>query len=242
MSKVILIASRELQSFFTTWMGYIIAAMALVISGLLFVSFAVGEEPKFSADVLSDFFYFTSGIGMVACIFLSMRLFAEEIQTGTIKLFYTSPVSERQMVYGKFLSAFLFFMFLCVVSLYLPLLIKLSGKISFGHLASGYLGLLLLGAAVISMSLFASVLAPNQLIAGVLAAFFVVTMLILWMVAPIVEPPFRDLFHYLAIHNRHFNSFSRGIVHTRDVIYYLSVIFFFLECSIRTLEARRLKG
>lgn len=242
MSKVFLIAGRELQSFFTTWMAYIIAAVALVISGLLFVSFAVGDEPKFSADVLSDFFYFTSGICMVACLFLSMRLFAEEIQTGTIKLFFTSPVSERQMVYGKFLSAFVFLAFLCLLSLYLPLLIKLNGKISFGHLAAGYLGLLLLGGAVIAISLLASVLANNQLLAGILAAFFVVTMLVLWMVAPIVEPPFRELFHYLAIHNQHFNSFSRGIIHTRDIIFYASVIFFFLECSIRTLEARRLRG
>lgn len=242
MSKTFLIAGRELQAFFTTWMGYIIAAVALIISGLLFMSFALGDKPKFSADVLADYFYFTSGIGMVASLFLCMRLFAEETQTGTIKLFYTSPVTERQMVYGKFLSAFVFFLFLCVVSLYLPMLIKLNGKISFGHLVSGYIGLLLLGSAVMSMSLFASVLASNQLLAGILGAFLVVTALILWMVAPVVEPPFKDLFHYLAIHNRHFTSFSRGIVHTRDIVYYLSVTIFFLECSVRCLEARRSQG
>src|SRR6185312_10448810 len=105
MGKALLVAGRELGAFFSTWMGYIICAAALFIDGLLFNAFAVSNSPKFSADVLSDFFYFASGITMVAGLFLSMRLVAEEKQSGTLVLFYTSPISERQLIYGKFLSA-----------------------------------------------------------------------------------------------------------------------------------------
>lgn len=242
MGKVFLVAGRELRGFFSTWMGYIIAAAALFIDGLLFNAFAIGKDPKFSGDVLADFFYFASGIAMVAGVFLAMRLIAEEKQNGTIVLFFTSPVTERQLIYGKFLSALVFSLILHVLSLYLPALIFINGKVSLGHLASGYLALVLLGSAAIAISLFASTVAPNQLVAGVTGALFVVTLLVLWMVADIVEPPFKDLFGYLAVHNKHFTPFSQGIVHTRDVIYYLSLTVFFLECSVRGLEARRWRG
>jgi ABC-2 type transport system permease protein len=100
----------------------------------------------------------------------------------------------------------------------------------------------LIGGASIAITLFASTVSPNQLIAGVTGTLFTVTLLVLWMVADIVEPPFKELFGYLAIHNRHFTPFSKGIFHTRDLIYYLSVMFFFLECSVRALEARRWRG
>ena len=134
MDKTWHIASRELAAFFNTWMGYVIVAAALVIDGLLFNAFAVGNEPKLSAEVLADFFYFASGMSMVAGIFLAMRLMAEEKQNGTIALLYSSPVSERQVIYGKFLSALLFSMILQVASLYMPGLVMVHGKISGGHL------------------------------------------------------------------------------------------------------------
>lgn len=242
MSKAFLIASRELRAFFSTWMGYIICAAALFIDGLLFNAFAISSNPRFSADVLADFFYFASGISMVAGVFLAMRLVAEEKQNGTIVLFYTSPVTERQLIYGKFLSALLFSLVIQVLSLYMPALIFINGKISLGHLASGYLVLIFLSGAAISVTLFASTISPNQLIAGVTGALFTVTLLVLWMVSEIVEPPFKDLFAYLAIHNKHFSPFSQGIVHTKDIVYYISLTVFFLECSVRALQARRWKG
>jgi len=242
MGKGLLIARRELAAFFSTWMGYVICAATLFVNGLLFNGFAVGQNPKFSAQVLEDFFYYASGMSMVAGIFLAMRLLAEEKQSGTIVLFFTSPVTERQLIYGKFLSALLFSLVLHALSLYLPALIFINGKISLGHLASGYLCLILLGAATISITLFASTIAPNQLVAAVVGALITVTLLVLWMLADKVEAPFKDLFGYLAIHNRHFSSFSRGIVRLSDIVYYLGVIVFSLECAVRALEARRWRG
>lgn len=242
MGKTFLVARRELGAFFSTWMGYIICAAALFIDGILFNAFAIGKEHRFSAEVLANFFYFASGISMVAGVFLAMRLVAEEKQNGTIVLFYTSPISERQLIYGKFLSALAFSLILHVLSLYLPALIFVNGKVSLGHIASGYLMLVLLGSSTISIALFASTISPNQLVAGVSGALFTVTLLVLWMVADIASPPLKEILSYLSIHNQHFTPFSQGIVHSKDVIYYLSVIFFFLECSVRALEARRWRG
>lgn len=242
MSKIWLIARREISSYFTTWMGYIILAAALLIEGLLFNAFAIGDSMKFSADVLRDFFYFSSGIGMVASLLLAIRLLAEEKQGGTIILYYTSPISERQLIYGKFLSAWMMYGILQLISIYLPSLIFLEGKVSLGHMAAGYLGLMLLGGAVIAISLFASVLAPNQLMAGVLGSGITVVFLVLWLISYKVDAPFQSVFSYMSIHNERFRPFTIGVVHIKDCVYYLSLAFFFLEASTKLIETRRLQG
>lgn len=242
MGTMFAIARRELGSFFSTWMGYIIVASTLFIDGLLFNAYAVGKEPRYSADILAEFFYFASGIAMVSGLLLSTRLLSEERQNGTLVIFHTSPITERQMIYGKFLSVAAFFLVLNALTLYIPGLIMINGKISVGHLVAGYSGLMLLGCAAIAVGTLASAMAPNQLVAGVLGALILVTLLVLWMLSDIVSPPFADVFGYVAIHNRHFPPFGRGIVHTEHVIYYLSAIVFFLESSVRVLETRRWRG
>ena len=242
MTRGLLLVQRELRAYFSTWSGYIIVALTLFVDGLLFNVFAIGSEAKFSATVLADFFYFASGVTMVAAIMLASRLLAEEKHTGTIVLFYTAPISERELVYGKFLSAFLFLSFMHLLSLYLPVLILINGKISIGHLAAGYLALSLLGAATLAMTLMCSALATNQLMAGVTSACLLVFMLIFWLLARVVEDPFRDLFSYLALHNEHFVSFTKGIVHSKHLIYYFSVLLFFLEATVRIVQTRRWQG
>lgn len=242
MAKILLVARRELGAFFNTWTGYIVIFAALLLDGLLFNIFALGEGNKYSSDILRDFFFFSSGIGMVAGIFMAIHLLAEEKQRGTLLLYFTSPISERQVIYGKFLASAVLFLILNVLSLYLPALIFLEGKVSLGHMASGYLGLFLLGSTVLSLSLFASSLASNQLLAGIGAALFVVIAMLLWVLAAKTDQPFRDLFLYASIHNERFRPFSTGVIHTRDIAYYLSVIVFFLECSVKVLETRRAQG
>lgn len=242
MDKVLLIARRELSSYFTTWTGYIVVFSSILITGLLFNAFAIGDVPKFSSDVLKDYFFFSSGIAMVAAIFLAMRLLAEEKQTGTIILFYTSPITERQLIYGKFLSVILIFLILQGLTLHLPALIFLEGKVSIGHMAAGYLGIILLGSAVLAIAMFGSVVASNQMIAAVIGASITVILLLLWIVANRVDEPFSSLFSYISLHNFRFRPFSGGIVHIKDIIYYCSLILFFLECSVRALETRRLQG
>ncbi|RYZ58745.1 MAG: hypothetical protein EOP07_06165 [Proteobacteria bacterium] len=78
MNKILIITMRELRSYFSTWLGYIVISAALLLNGILFNTFAMGDAPKFSSDVLKDFFYFSSGIAMVSCMLLAMRLIAEE--------------------------------------------------------------------------------------------------------------------------------------------------------------------
>ncbi|MFN0063026.1 MAG: ABC transporter permease [Myxococcaceae bacterium] len=234
-----LIAGRELGAYLKTRTGYVIAAMVLVIDGLLFNAFALGGGSKLSAEVLTQFFYFLSGTTMVASVFISMRVLAEERQSGTLALLYSSPVRDWEIVLGKYLAAFVFLSLLTLATVYLPALILVHGKVSMGHIAVGYVGLLLLGSASIAIGTFASSLAPNQLLAAVIGGVLLVAMLLFWLVARVADPPLSDVFSALALHSQHFQPFQSGIIHLRDVIYYALVTYVALFAATRTLEARR---
>jgi ABC-2 type transport system permease protein len=239
MKSILLIVRREFTAYFKSPLGYIIIGLVLFIDGLLFNVYALGGEEKFSFDVLRLFFYFSSGTTMIASVFISMRLLAEERQTKTIVLLYTSPIKESQIIIGKFLSGFLFLFFMTILTIYMPLLIFVNGKVSFGHIIGGYLGILLLGSASLAIGVFGSSLAKSQILAAIISGGIIVTMLLFWKLAQITDSPLNEIFAYLSLYEKHFIPFMRGIVNTRSVIYYLVVTYFFLFISIRVLEARR---
>lgn len=234
------ICKRDLRSYFKSWTGYLIISLSLLLNGILFNAFAVGPKPKYSSDIIADFFYYSSGLGIITSILFAIKVISEEHRIGTINLYLSSPLSERQFVYGKFLAVFILLFTAQALSLYLPAFILIEGKISLGHLVIGYLGLILLNAAILSLSLFASSLTANNLLAGILASVFCFIALIFWILASYVEAPYRGILNFLALHHKHFTPFSRGVLHIKDVVYYLSFMLFFLEMSILSLEAKRL--
>jgi ABC-2 type transport system permease protein len=240
MTAVWLIARRELAAYLRTMSGYVIAAAVLFVNGILFNAFALGSQhDRMSTEVLSQFFYFSSGTTMIASVFLSMRLLAEERQTGTLALLASSPVRERDIVLGKFLSAWSFLALFTLAGAFMPLLILVNGKLSLGHVAAGYLGLLLLGGAALAIGTLGSTLARSQVLAAIVSGMMVVGLLIVWLLGGVTESPLNDVFLALALWGRHFPPFQAGIVHLRDVVYYLAVTYFALFVAIRVLEARR---
>jgi ABC-2 type transport system permease protein len=239
MNAILLIARRELGSYLRSMTGYIIAALVLVIDGLLFQAFVMGGPERLSAEVLSNFFFISSGITMIASVFISMRLFAEERQTGTLVLLTSSPVHDWEIVLGKFLSAFVFLSGITLATVYIPALIFVNGKVSIGHMAAGYLGLVLLGGAAIAIGTFGSALARTQVLAAIFSGVIVTALVICWLLAKVTERPFADIFTSLALWQRHFPPFQAGQVHLRDVFYYIAVIYLALFASTRVLEARR---
>lgn len=239
MSSTLLITRRELGTYLRSMTGYVIAALMLLVDGLLFNILALGADEKLSADVLSSFFEYTSGLTMISSVFISMRLIAEERQTGTLVLLTSSPVLDGQIILGKFLSAFLFLALVLGLTVYMPLLIMVNGKVSGGHLAAGYLGLLLLGAAAMGLGTLGSALARTQVLAAIFSGCMVTAMVIAWMLVKVTERPFKDVFANLALHGKHFKPFQDGTIHVRDVVYYLMVTVVTLFASVRVMEARR---
>lgn len=240
MNSALLIARRELASYLRSMPGYIIAAVLLLVDGLLFQAFALGgDDQKRSADVLSAFFYVSSGTTMIASVLLSMKLVAEERQTGTLVLLTSSPVKDWQIVFGKYLSSLLFLSLVTLATIYMPLLIMVNGKVSAGHLVAGYLGILLLGSASLAIGTFGSALARTQVLAAIISGCIVVAMVIIWLLAKVTDQPFNDFFTALALHGRHFPPFMQGAIHGRDVVYYVALTYFFLFAATRVMEARR---
>jgi ABC-2 type transport system permease protein len=126
-----------------------------------------------------------------------------------------------------------------VLSAFMPLMIMVNGKISMGQIAAGYLGLLLYGGAALAIGTFGSAVARTQLLALIISAALLTTMVLLWLVAAITDRPLNEVFLALAIFKRPQTPFQVGVVHLRDVVYYLAVIYFALFASTRVLEARR---
>ena len=234
-----LIMRRELGAYLRSMTGYIIAAAVLITDGLLFNAFALGGPDKLSAEVLSLFFYFSSGTTIISSVFISMRLLAEERHTGTLVLLTSSPVHDWEIVLGKFLSAMTFLALITLATVYMPLLIFVNGKLSFGHLAAGYLGLLLLGSATLAIGTFGSALARTQVLAAIFSGLIVVALIVCWLLGKVTEHPFNDVFVALALHGRHFPPFQSGSIHIRDVVYYVMVTYVALFGAIRVMEARR---
>lgn len=242
MRGLLLVAKRELASYFNSLWGIAVIAVILVIDGLLFNAFAIGDSAKYSEVVLEQFFYFSFGTTVIATILLTMRLIAEERQMGTMALLDASPLSDWQVVGGKFASALAIVVLMTALTAYMPAMIFVNGKVSMGHIAAGYLGLVLVGAAVAAIGTFASTLTRSQLVAGVIASVITVFLLISWLLAKVSAPPFDSIFSYMAMFQRHFQkSFMTGRVQTESLVYYVSVIFVFLMLATRRMALRRWK-
>ena len=240
MRQIFLLARRELATYYNTWWGWSILALVLLLDGVLFNAFAVKlSQARFSTDVLQDFFFFSSGTTMIAGVLLSMRTLAEERQTGTMVLLQTSPISETQVVVGKFLGAFGFLTLITACTLYLPALIEINGKVSWAHIFTGYTGLLLLGGVAIAMGTFGSSLTRHQLVAAMFAAVMLTICLMGWYIGDEIDPPLNHVVTYLALYEEHFEDFSKGLLDWRSVCFLLSLQVAFLLIAIQVLKTRR---
>lgn len=239
MRNVALIVQRELGGYLRRPSGYFIAAGLLLLDGLLFNAFAISDDRQVSSEALRIFFYFGGAVTMVGGVLFSMRLLAEERSAGTDVLLFTSPIREGEIVLGKYFATLLFMTIVTLCSIYLPLLILWNGKVSFGHIAAGYLGMILLGATTLSIGAFASSLTNNPFLAVVFTGIIVVLMEMCWPLGQTVDPPFDELLSYVALHTKHFTPFQNGLLQLSDVVFYGSIIYFSLLAATKVLESRR---
>ena len=238
MRNIIIIARRELSSFFNSLMAYIMLILFLGFSG--FFTWLYGSDIFFVKQAsLSAFF----GIAYWTLFFfipaLTMRLLAEENRSGTIELLLTKPVSDWQVVLGKFTSTLA--LIFIALALTLPYYITVSylGNIDHGAVWSGYLGLLLISAAYISIGIFASSFSTNQIVGYLLALFIGIFFQIIFsLLANGFHGFMGEIFNYLSM-SAHFESISRGVIDSKDLIYFLSLIFLGLVGTEAVLEKRK---
>ena len=240
MTAVFLIARRELAAYLKTWSGYIIIAGGILAIGFLFNVDALPGPGKKSGEILAGLFWDISGVTMLCALLLAMRLLAEERQTGTIELLYSSPVTDAQIVVGKFLSALAFLCVFLLVTSFLPALIFAYGKVSLGHIAAGYFGLLLVGSASLAIGTFTSSLTRYQVVAALIGVVLVLVLTLCHFLSRVTERPLSDVFLEMAWYP-HFDPFRNGLVHLKHVVYFGAVTYVALFATTRVVEARRWK-
>lgn len=236
-----IIYKRELGAYLKQPLGYLIAAIGLFIAGAAFYTEALGPRhaQRLSGEVLADFFKFSGFLTMTLAVLLSMRLVAQERSSGTMVLLNTSPVRDVEIVLGKYFAALTFLAGIIALTVYMPILVMVNGKISLGHVLVGYSGMLLLGAACLAIGMFATSLTNEQLVAGAVGGVIVFAIYIVYFLAREITGPLRDVFENVSIYWSHYRPFMHGVLHLKHVVYYLAVVYFFLLLATKTLEARR---
>ncbi len=238
MRNIMLIARRELAAYLRTMSGYIIIAAMLLLVGILFTTVVMVGPSKKSAEIVGEFFKYAAFFSMVASVLLSMRLFAEERQTGTLALLYSSPVSDWEIVLGKFFAALIFLSVFHLTTFFMPVLVMVYGKVSWGHLFAGYLGLTLLGACSLALGMLGSSLTKSQVVAAILGGLFVTLTVNTYFLAKVTLPPMTQILEAMALYAPIFR-FMEGVVRLKDVVFYGLVSYVLLYANTRVLEARR---
>jgi ABC-2 type transport system permease protein len=254
--KVWPIYKKEMRLYFTSPIAWVILTIFLFIAGYFFYSIfafftlasmqsamnpAMARDLNVTDSVLRPLFSNISVILLLLMPLVTMRLFAEERRSGTIELLLTYPVRDGAVLIGKYLAGLTLYAIMLALTLFYPLLVAYFARVEWGPLATGYLGLLLMGATFLGVGIFASSLTENQIVAsiitfGVLLIFWVIG----WSSDYLGGTWGRVLSHLSLI--EHFDSFAKGVLDTRDVLYYVDFTIVALFLTLRSLEARRWKG
>lgn len=223
MTPIKTIALKEFKDYFISPIAYIVISLFLIVTGWFFFStfFIYGR-----AD-LRDFFAL---LPMTFSFFIpavTMRMFAEEKNVGSYESLLTMPVSFTHIALGKFFAASAFAGAMLLPTLSYPLFISFIGDVDLGPVVGGYLGAILLGGAYCSIGLFASALTRNQIIAFIIGCAMCFTLTIIDRMLFFIPEPLVPVMEYLGA-NAHFTKISKGIIDSRDLIYFTSVIFLFI--------------
>ncbi|MCX6303448.1 MAG: ABC transporter permease subunit [Bacteroidetes bacterium] len=224
MNKIWIIAKRELRSFFDSLMAYVIIILFLGFSG--FFTWIFGSDIFLVGQASLQSFF---GISFWTLFFfipaITMGLLAEERKSGTLELLVTKPVSDWQIIAGKFLAAFLLICITLLLTLPYYLTVANIGKIDHGAVLMGYLGLLFMSASYISIGILASSITSNQIVAFLVALFIGIFFhLIFGLVSSTSGGWFAGLLGYLSLAT-HFESMARGVIDSKDILYFISIIF-----------------
>ncbi|HTK29425.1 MAG TPA: ABC transporter permease subunit [Vicinamibacterales bacterium] len=257
MSNTLAIANKELRSYFSSPIAYIVIGLFALLFGYFFVailayfvrsSMQMGQfgmqgpqSMNVNQQLIRPLLQNVTILDLFLLPMVTMRLYAEEKRSGTIELLLTSPLTDVQIVIGKFLGAMTLHVIMLGVSLIPIAILFLYGSPEWRPLMTAYLGLLLLGGCFISLGLFISSLTKNQIVAGMLTfAVFLFLWVITW-IGSFSGPTIDKLTTYLSIID-HLDDFLKGVIDTTHLVYYLSFITFGLFLTTKAVDTERWNG
>jgi ABC-2 type transport system permease protein len=257
-SNILAIAQKELKSYFASPIAYIVIGFFVLLYGYFYaltLQYFVRESMQMSQmgqggapsmninermirPVLSN----VTVVLLFVMPMITMRTYSEEKRSGTIELLLTSPLSDFQIIMGKFLGALGLYGVMLAVTLIHMAILFVYGAPEWKPLATAYLGLLLLGGCFLSLGLFISSLTKNQIVAGMMTfAVFLLFWVISWIASVGSGGWVSDVAAYLSIID-HFDDFAKGVLDTTHLIYYLSFITFSLYLTAKSVDTERWRG
>ncbi|MFA6171541.1 MAG: ABC transporter permease subunit [Patescibacteria group bacterium] len=234
--NIYILFKKELWAYFNSPIAYIFIAVFLVAGNWLFFnSFFISGQAS-----LRNYFSLLPWMFLFLAPALTMRLWAEEKKSGTIEFLLTLPVTDSEAVLGKFFGALSFLFITLLLSVSVPISIAFLGSVDMGPVAGGYLGALFLGGSYLALGLFISSLTKNQIIAFILAlaACFLFFMAGADFAVSSAPQFLQPLMQFLGL-GSHFYNIAKGVIDTKDIIYYLSFMFLFLWLNAKMIEARK---
>jgi ABC-2 type transport system permease protein len=250
------IAAREIRSYFVSPVAYVVLTGFLLLSGWFFFNLLArfsyllqiyggagrggGELERLNLNefVISPLLHNLSVVLVILIPVISMRTFAEEKRQGTFELLLTSPLRVGEIVAGKFLGALVFVSLMLALTGIYPILLVVYGNPEMGILLSGYLGLFLVAASFLSIGLLTSSLTENQIIAAVSCLVALLLLYVINWPADTSTPTIGAVLHYLSV-TEHFSEFVKGVVDSRAIVYFLSLIAAALFLTHRSVESLR---
>ena len=236
MKNIGIICRKELRSYLTSPMAYVVTAVFLALSGTFFATYLAGTN--YADTSIRGFLSVAQFLLLLFSAVLTMRLVAEERKLGTWELLLTVPVRDTEIILGKFAGSLVVLTGMLAFTFYYPILLVLFGDPDLGPIFTSYLGLFLLGSASLAVGIFASSLTSNQVVSAVVAGGILFALWFLGMAGGFAPGALGELVSYLSL-SSHFPGFMRGVVDTRAVVYYLSITAVFLFLAIRSTEADR---
>jgi ABC-2 type transport system permease protein len=239
------IVDRELRAYFFSPMAWVLLTFFLLVNGYVFsliVSFLSDPRAGGSTTPLKLFFgdtFFFWLVLLFVAPMLTMRLLAEERRSGTIEPLMTAPVSEGQVVVGKYLAALGFYLFLWLPTLAYVLIVARGSEVDWGPIASGYLGILGIGAVFLAVGIFGSSFTRSQIVAAfVTFALLMLFFAVAFLDGLVTNETLQSFLGYLNL-LQHMDEFGKGIVDTRRLVYYLTTVVLFLFLTSRALQAKK---
>jgi ABC-2 type transport system permease protein len=245
MGKLAAIVRRELIAYFSSPLAYMVLTAFLFMQGVIFyvIMYHLGRPGNISLTPLGAFFggtfFFWLFLLFVVPV-ITMRLISEELRSGTIEVLLTSPVTEGQVIAGKFIAAFLFYCVLWLSTVVYVVIVRQHSSIDLLPVLCGYLGVLLLGFMFIGIGTFASTLTKNQLIAAILTFALLIVLFSVPLFEGVMSPgAVKSALAHMNLMSQMSDDFAQGILDTRHVIYQLSVGLLFLFLATKSLEAKK---
>ena len=233
MRQVFYVFGKEFKGYFVSPVAYIVIAIFLLVTGWFFFSTFF----LFNQADLRNFFSLLPFMFSFVIPAVTMRLFSEEMKLGSYEVLMTLPVTLGQVVMGKFLAAVAVVIAMLIPTLSYPLTVSLLGELDWGPVAGGYLGAVLLGAAFAGVGLFASSLTRNQIVAFIVGMAICFTLALLDRMLFFMPSRVLGVVGYLGVEN-HFRNITRGILDSRDVLYFLSVAFIGLYAAHLSMQEK----